>query len=189
MFEITQGVPQGSLLGPLLFALHVNDLLKASAFNSSLFADDTVLCISSGNCVVLQKVINTGLQKVDEWMRFHKLSLNYSKTSYMHIRPSGKQLYDFIVKSNENTVSQTSSIKYLGVYIDNKLTWSDHVTNLEKTISCSVGIFYRTRHHLKEREFKSVYFSIAYGYLKYAIGAWSGVGKTRLRRLNVLHKK
>jgi len=64
MFEITQGVPQGSSLGPLIFALHVNDLLKASAFNSSLFADDTVLCISSGNCIVLQKVINTGLQKV-----------------------------------------------------------------------------------------------------------------------------
>jgi len=90
MLEITQGVPQGSSLGPLLFALYVTDLLKASAFNSTLFADDTVLSISSGNCIELQKLVNTELQKVGEWMRFTKLSLNYSKTSYMLIGPRGK---------------------------------------------------------------------------------------------------
>ena len=76
-------------------------------------------------------------------MRFNKLSLNYSKTSYMLIGPRGKRLHDFTVKINDNTISQTSSTKYLGVYIDDKLTWSNHITNLEKTISRSVGIFYR----------------------------------------------
>jgi len=123
MLEITQGVPQGSSLGPLLFALNVNDLPKASAFNSTLFADDTVLSISSGNCIELQKLVNTESQKVDAWMRFNKLSLNYSKTSYM------------------------------------------------KTISRSVGIFYRIRHYLNERALKSLYFSIVFSHLQYAIGA------------------
>jgi len=79
MLEITQGVPQGSSLEPLLFALYVNGLPKASGFNSSLFADDTVLSISSGNCIELKKLVSTELQKVDEWIRFSKLSLNYSK--------------------------------------------------------------------------------------------------------------
>jgi len=79
MLELTKGVPQGSSLEPLLFALYVNGLPTASAFNSSLFADDTVLPISSGNCIELKKLINTELQKVDEWSRFSKLSLNYLK--------------------------------------------------------------------------------------------------------------
>jgi len=71
----------------LLFALYVNDLRKASAFNSTLFADDTVLSISSAKCVELQKLVNTELQKEDEGMRFNKLSLNYSKTPYMLMGP------------------------------------------------------------------------------------------------------
>jgi len=87
MLDITQVVPQGSSRGSLLIALCVNDLAKASAFNSTLFSDDTVLSISSGNCIELQKLVNTELQKVDEWMRFNKLPINYSKTSYMLIVP------------------------------------------------------------------------------------------------------
>jgi len=116
------------------------------------------------NC---KKLVNTELQKVDEWMRFNKLSLNYS-TSYMLIGPKGNRLYDFTVKINENTISQTNSTKYLGVYIDDKRTWSDHITNLEKSISRSVGIFYRIRHYLNERALKSLYFSIVYSHFQYA---------------------
>jgi len=120
-------------------------------------------------------------------MRFNKLPLNYSKTSYMFIGPRGKRLHDFTVKINDNTISQTSSTKYLGVYIDDKLTWSNDIANLEKTISRSVEIFYRLRRYLNERALKSLYFSIVYSHLQDAIGAWGGVGKTSLRRLNVLH--
>jgi len=114
----------------LVFALYVNDLPKASAFNSTHFYDDTVMCISSGNCIELQKLVNTKLQKVDEWMRFNKLSLNYSKTSYMLIGPRGKRLHDFTVKINDNAISRANSSKFLEVYIDDKLTWSDHISNL-----------------------------------------------------------
>jgi len=66
----------------------------------------------------LQKLVNTELQKVDEWMRLNKLSVNYSKTCYMLAGPRGKRLHDFTVKINDNTISQTNSTKYLGVYID-----------------------------------------------------------------------
>jgi len=82
----------------------LNDLPKASAFNSTLFADDTVLSISSRNCTELQTFVNTELQKVDEWMRFNKLPLNDSKTSYMLIGPRGKRLHDFTVKINDGVL-------------------------------------------------------------------------------------
>ena len=75
------------------------------------------------------------------------------------------------------------------MYIDDKLTWSDHITNLEETISRSVGIFYRIRHCLKERALKSLYFSIVYCHLQHANGVWGDVEKTSLQRLNALHNK
>jgi len=71
--------------------------------------------VSSGNCIELQEVVNTELQKVDEWMRFNKLSLNYSKTSYMLTDPSGKRHHDLIEKINDNVISHRSSTKYLSV--------------------------------------------------------------------------
>ena len=71
--------------------------------------------VSSGNCIELQEVVNTELQKVDEWMRFNKLSLNYSKTSYMLTDPSGKLHHDLIEKINDNVISHRSSTKYLSV--------------------------------------------------------------------------
>jgi len=116
--------------------------------------------------------VNTEYQKVDDWMHFNMLSLNYSKISYMLTGPSDKRLQDFTAQMNDNTIFQTSFTKYLGVYIDDKLIWSDHFTNLEKTISRSVGIFYRIRHYLNDRALKSLYFSIVYSNLQYAIGAW-----------------
>ena len=68
-------------LGPLLFALYINDLPSATKLTPTLFADDTVLSISGSNSTELQSIVNTELEKVNEWLHFNKLSLNYSKTS------------------------------------------------------------------------------------------------------------
>ena len=79
--EVSLGVPQGSSLGPLLFALYVNDLPQLSNVTPTLFADDTLLTVSCANSANLQNGVNNELQKVDEWMRYNKLPLNYSKTT------------------------------------------------------------------------------------------------------------
>jgi len=78
--NINWGVPQGSTLGPLLLALYINDLPKVSRFKTTMFADDTLLTISSNNPQQLNKLTNAELQKTDNWMRINKCSLNYKKT-------------------------------------------------------------------------------------------------------------
>jgi len=100
-----QGVPQGSSLGPLLFALEINNLPMITKLTPTLFADDTVLSISGSNSTELQNVLNTELGKVDEWLRFNKLSLNYSKTPYMIVSRKKNQLIDFNVKINDKTIT------------------------------------------------------------------------------------
>jgi len=101
----TQGVPQGSSLGPLLFALEINNLPMITKLTPTLCADDTVLSISGSNSTELQNVLNTDLGKVDEWLRFNKLSLNYSKTPYMIVSRKKNQHIDFNVKINDKTMT------------------------------------------------------------------------------------
>ena len=151
-----------------------------------LFADDTVLSISGSNSTELQNIVNTGLGKGNEWLRFNKLSLNYSKTSCMIVSCKNNQLIYFNVRRNNKTITQTTCVKYLGIFIDDKLTWSNHIAYLEKKLCRSVRIFYRIRQNLSHSSLKSLYFSFIYSHLKFAIGAWDGVGTTTLNQLNVL---
>ena len=128
----------------------LNDLPSTTKLTPTLFADDTVLSISGSNSTELQSIVNTELEKVTEWLRFNKLSLNYSKTSYMIVSRKNNQLTDFNVKINHKTITRTSCVKYLGVFIDDKLTWSNHIAYLENKLSRSVGLFYRIRQYLSD---------------------------------------
>ena len=138
---------QGSSLGPLLFALYVNDLPQASNLTPTLFADDTLLTISCANSTNLQYGVNSELQKVDEWMRY-KLSIYYSKTTYMLINSNSSQSCNFEVKINDSEIKHTTCTKYLGVYIDQYLFWTEHIHNHEIKLSRSIAMFYRIRYYL-----------------------------------------
>jgi len=81
--DISNGVPQGSVLGPLLFIMYINDLPNSSAFYTVLHADDTYLCLSYKNLDNLQHLVNVELIKVDKWLRSNKLFLNYYKSTFM----------------------------------------------------------------------------------------------------------
>ena len=83
VLDINRGVPQGSKLGPLLSALYINDLPKVSRFRATMFADCTLLTISSNNPQELNTLANAELQRMDNWMRINKLSLNYKK--HLHV--------------------------------------------------------------------------------------------------------
>ena len=108
----------------VVFALYINDLPSKAKLTPTLFADETVLSISGSSSTELQSIVNAELEKVNEWLHFNKLSLNYSKTSYMIVSRKNNQLTDFNVKINDKTITRTTCVKYLGVFIDDKLTWS-----------------------------------------------------------------
>jgi len=83
-------------------------------------------------------------------MRYNKLSINYSKTTYMLINSNASQSCNFEVKINDSEIKHTTCTKYLGVYIDEYLSWTEHIHNLEMKLSRSVAMFYRIRYYLKQ---------------------------------------
>jgi len=187
--QINCGLPQGSILSPLVFSLYVNDLPKVSNFKTTLFADDTCLILANKSIGILEKMVDQEINKVDSWMCHNKLSLNYSKTVYMIFNSDKKQRSPFRVKIGSNLINRANSTIYLGMHLDHKLNWDTHISKLESKLSCHSGIFYKIREYFSTNELKMIYFSLVYSHLQYAIVTWGSATKTSLHRLNTLHHK
>ena len=130
--KITCGVPQGSILGPLLFTVYINDMHKA--FKKCLvhhFADDTNLLFTDKDPKTIQKTLNTELQELVEWLRANRLSLNVAKTEFIIFRPPQKSLNNRItLKLDQKIIFESTKIKYLGLLLDSRLTWKFHINEL-----------------------------------------------------------
>ena len=144
------GIPQGSCLGPLLFLLYINDLPSASQFNTTLFADDTLLMHAHKNLDMLETKVNEPSQHVDYWLRKNKLSLNYSKTIFllMNKHPQKKVDENFAFRLNDKLLERSSTVKYLGLLIDDTLNWFSHIQHLSHQLARLSGIFYRLRSYV-----------------------------------------
>ena len=126
--KINCGVPQGSILGPLLFLIYINDLSSVSKILTSiLFADDTTLIYSHKNLDSLIKTFNVEMHEIVNWLNANRLSLNLDKTKFMIFRPKGKLSEPPKLIVNNTQIKQVKKFKFLGVFIDEQLTWFDHI--------------------------------------------------------------
>jgi hypothetical protein len=135
--SVTCGVPQGSSLGPLLFLIYINDVrLCLSKTSCGHFADDTFVLYSSKKPKTLETVINNELKEVIKWLRLNKLSLNAAKTELIIFRSNRHPInYSNIsIKFNGHKLTPVSRVKYLGMYIDEHLSWDCHVAELAKML-------------------------------------------------------
>lgn len=142
--ETQYGVPQGSVLGPILFILYINDLkriLKNCDIN--LFADDTVIFIASNNATAATEKLNSDLVNLSKWLKYKKLKLNVTKTKCLVVSSKSCDSQCVHVKIDGETVECVKSIKYLGVVIDDKLTFRDHIDHTVKKIARKYGVLCR----------------------------------------------
>ena len=180
------GVPQGLVLGSLLFLIYENDFKVASkSLDSIMFADDTNFFYSHKNIKDFLYNVNPEWNKLSQWFKANKLSITlFHKNSFKDEIPV--KLPALMISNNN--IERKSSIKFLKVTLDEHISWIDHVRAAEKKIQKNIGLLYRVSHFLNEDSLKTVYFSYIHSYLNYANIAWASAYATKLKRVYLKQK-
>lgn len=190
--SINHGVPQGSILGPLLFILYINDFVNStSILHKVLFADDTNLFLSYKHPRELENILNSELAKVDTWFRCNKLSINISKTNYIMFRSNNKPAHtDYVCPQiNGQNIDNVSSTKFLGILIDEFLNFKCHIDALTKKLSKYVGLFYKLRHIIPLSASLILYKTLFEPHIHYCNVIWCNTFPTYTKKLEILQKK
>ena len=205
------GVPQGSILGPLLFLLYINDIvLSSNVCKFTLFADDTSLFYSHKNQVEGARILNTELAKIAEWLAANKLSLNVSKSKlliFSNKRTSKQGINstcetELMDNNEEAVVTNDSGIyingeklkevdhaKYLGALIDNKINWSFHIKAVSLKLAKGSGLLAKARHFVPSDTLRSLYFSFINPYIDYNLLNWGMATPTNLNPIHLKMKR
>ena len=207
LLEILLGVPQGSILGPILFLIYINDLPSSSLLRSLLFADDTALLARGSNINDLADFVNTEFHKVVQYFRKNKLALHPEKTKVMFFSKS------HLVNSNPPTIfinfnnmdsavnpellvpienisinSRIPAIRYLGVYFDPQLNFKFHIQTIVKKISKMLYSYRQTKQVLTWNAKKSLYYATIHSHLIFGIHIWSCTSDSSLTPLILKQK-
>ena len=189
--SVIYGVPQGSILGPLLFLIYINDIVKCSKIlHLILFADDTNLTYSNLNFQVLVKTVNDELKKLSVWFEANKLSLNVKKTQIIIF--GNKKITSNIetkIMFNNCVIEKVKQTKFLGIIVDENLTWKNHILHVSNKISRSIGVLNRVRYIFPTRTLHNLYYSMIHPHLLYCLIVWGNSNFTTINKLVCLQKK
>ena len=180
---VTCGVPQGSVLGPLFFLIYVNDMVRASKdLELVLFADDTNIFANSKDPTELFKKVNSGLEELSKWFRCNKLTLNLKKTEYIFFEgPHKKGEIKQELKIGNEIIRRVEGARFLGVWVDAKLSWTEHIEKVVSKVGRLVGVIGRASTVLSGTCLRMLYNALVLPHLQYCLMIWGDFteGKNR----------
>lgn len=199
MQRISYGVPQGSVLGPVLFLIFINDLFSPKLFGSiTSFADDTALSYSSDHVSHLSHMMQSDLNSIALWFAKNRLSLNAKKTAYLNFSPSASFFLDCPLRYHRidcsssscdcNIISQSDHIKYLGVTLDENLSWKRHILVVKRYLCMFLRKFYYLKSLCPQTILRNVYFAFVNSKLEYCLSCWGSAYSTNMLPLVRLQK-
>jgi len=185
---VDYGVPQGSVLGPLLFILYTNDLPGSLTHSKViLFADDTTLYTYGKSLSDIFKSTNDDLAVLSDWFKANQLSVNASKTKYIVFGNNNQADHNLTI--DDVPLERVHTTKFLGVHIDEKLEWNHHIDHVKKKVSSGIYAMKVVKHTLSPAHMRTLYFSLIHPYLLYGVSLWGNTYKKHLHKIEILQKK
>ena len=193
---VSCGIPQGSILGPLLFILHINDLPAGLKHcKVSMYADDTLLYCAGTDINDICTKVNEDLEYVKTWLDQNKLSLNIEKSEFMLLGTRNR-----LNKINESNVDirikgmqlkRVKKCKHLGIIIDENLTWRDHIINIQKKTGTGLHMLKTVKQHVNKDTvlLEMIYNAIVSSHLNYCDIVWDNCGVTLLNKLQKIQNR
>ena len=187
MKEVKIGVPQGSVLGSILFSLYINDIDTSSPeAKIVLFADDTVMLFSSeGSLEDFNNKITRGLLGVGRWLLLNKLTLNVQKTTAISFHNNEK----LNLSLNNEEIRQVETAKYVGIIISKNLKWSEHIKLLADKMVSGIRMIRKLRNTLPKRALWNLYYTLIHCNIMYCPEVWGDSSKKDLNRIHKLQKR
>ena len=183
------GVPQGSVLGPLLFLVYVNDIAHVLAENKvRLFADDTNIFISGDNIIDLRYEAEESLLKMERWFSVNELSMNMSKTCFTLFSKRLKSS-DIELIVNNRQIPYAVSTKYLGIHLDQDLSFNVHTNYIKNKLNKFTSVFYYMSDFLKMDDVRKIYFAYVFPHIKYGIEVYGISSKKNQRSIQGVQNK
>jgi len=172
--RVRHGVPQGSTLGPLLFLLHINDLPRIINKTSApiILADDTSILFAHSNPTDFNKNIYIVFINLNKWLRANQLSLNFKKTNYVHFTTKRNMSVNLKIGFNNNFITNISYTKFLGVTMNNTLSWNNHIDLIIKKLSNACYIIRHAKTYMSASSLKVIYYAFFHSVMNYGIIFW-----------------
>ena len=200
------GVPQGSILGPLLFLLYINDIINChngQNTNFILYADDTNIFVIGKNKDEAYLRANQVLESVHTFMKCNLLHINMEKCCFMHFEPTKHSENNFCSRTipfvsnshiskaiyiNGMKLKEVNETKFLGVVIDKNLDWNAHMKHLSKKLRSAAALLTKIRHWIPEEHYLKVYHALFESHLTYGISVWGGISDSKLNKIFTIQK-